>query len=228
MRIEAILTDIEGTTSSLSFVHEVLFPYARRTLPGFVAAHAQEPPVRALLDEARQLAGPDSRLSDSGIVAQLQAWIDEDRKIGPLKALQGLVWEEGYRSGAFQGHVYNDAVAALGAWRKRGLRLYVFSSGSVQAQQLLFRHTAHGDLTPWFDGYFDTRIGAKRESGSYQNIVAALSMEPASVLFLSDIEAELDAAAAAGLATVLVDRGGAHAGNGSRHRRIAQLTELGL
>lgn len=203
--VQAIVTDIEGTTSSLSFVKEVLFPYAARHLPGFVRAQGQRPEVRQLLDEARALAG--GALDDEQLVAMLLRWIQEDRKLGPLKALQGLIWEEGYRQGDFQGHVYEDAVRGLREWHARGIRLYVYSSGSVRAQQLLFGHTRFGDLTPLFRGYFDTGMGGKKETASYAAIVRELGLPAAEVLFLSDVREELDAAAAAGLRTACLVRG---------------------
>jgi enolase-phosphatase E1 len=204
--IRAILTDIEGTTSSLSFVKDVLFPYARARLPTFVEQHAHDPAVARLLDDARDLI--DGRPSDAELVAHLLRWIDEDRKITPLKALQGLIWEDGYRRGDFQGHVYEDAERALRAWHARGLRLYVYSSGSVLAQKLLFAHTAFGDLSALFSGYFDTAIGGKRETASYQAIAAAIGLPPATILFLSDVREELDAARAAGMDTGWLVRAG--------------------
>lgn len=158
--IKAILTDIEGTTSSLSFVKDVLFPYSRERMADFVRRHGQEPAVRLLLDEVARLAGVN-HTDDNRITEQLVRWIDEDQKITPLKALQGMIWEEGYRRGDFKGHVYEDAVRNLRRWQERGIRLYVYSSGSVQAQKLLFGHTGYGDLTPLFSGYFDTAVGGK-------------------------------------------------------------------
>ena len=154
--IQAILTDIEGTTSSLSFVKDVLFPYSRAHLADFVRAQAQVPAVRKQLDEVSRLTG--RALTNDEASAQLIAWIDEDKKITPLKALQGLIWEAGYKQGDYQGHVYEDAVRQLRAWKQRGLKLYVFSSGSILAQKLLFGHTAWGNLTPLFSDYFDTTI----------------------------------------------------------------------
>ncbi|OAI18869.1 MULTISPECIES: acireductone synthase [Methylomonas] len=197
--IEAIVTDIEGTTSSLSFVKEVLFPYARTHLADYVASHADEPQVRTLLDDAAQLMGgtPDR----AAIVEQLRAWIDADQKITPLKSLQGLIWLDGYRNGDFTGHIYEDAVRNLKAWHAQGYQLYVYSSGSVQAQKLLFGHSDFGDLTPLFSGYFDTHIGGKREAESYRRIAAALGLPSDRILFLSDIREELDAAREAGMAT---------------------------
>lgn len=204
--IRAVVTDIEGTTSSISFVKDVLFPFARQHLPEFVAAHAQEPVVRGVLDEVCDIAG--QKLSDEAVIAQLQCWIDEDRKISPLKTLQGLIWQEGYEQGAFYGHIYSDALAQLQIWKSQGIDLFIYSSGSVHAQKLLFGHTEFGDLTPLFSGYFDTRVGAKRDAASYQKISEQIGAAPADILFLSDVEGELDAAAATGMATMQVVRPG--------------------
>ena len=204
--IRAIVTDIEGTTSSLSFVKDVLFPYARARLPAFVAAQSQSPPVRAQLQAVADTVGRP--LTDAEASEQLIRWIDEDRKITPLKALQGMIWEAGYRQGDFQGHVYEDAVRQLRAWRAQGIALYVFSSGSVHAQRLLFAHTAWGDLTPLFSGYFDTTIGSKRETGAYQRIAQTVGAPPAEILFLSDVREELDAARSVGMRTCWLVRDG--------------------
>ena len=199
-----ILTDIEGTTSSISFVKDVLFPYARRALPGFVAAHGREPAVRRWLDQVAAETG--GACSDDVIVETLQGWIDQDRKHTALKALQGMVWEAGYRDGDFTAPLYPDVAPTLRAWREAGHRLAVYSSGSVPAQKLLFSHTEAGDLAPLFDGFFDTEVGGKREAGSYRAIADTLGVLPKDVLFLSDVVAELDAAREAGMRTALVDR----------------------
>lgn len=205
--IKAIVTDIEGTTTSLSFVKDVLFPYARARMADFVRAHGREPPVRKLLDDTRAAVG--SELDDDGVIAQLIAWIDQDKKLTPLKALQGMIWEQGYRNRDFTGHVYADAARTLKNWHAQGLKLYVFSSGSVQAQKLIFGYSDFGDLTPLFSGYFDTTVGAKREASSYRAIGAAIEFAPNEILFLSDIEEELDAARAAGMHTAWLVRDGA-------------------
>lgn len=205
--IRAILTDIEGTTSSLSFVKETLFPYARARLADFVRSHAGDDAVRNLLAEAKT-AAEDALMDEEGVIAQLVRWIDEDRKITPLKAIQGLIWEQGYRNGDFFGHVYEDAVRRLRAWHEQGIALYVFSSGSVHAQRLLFGHTRFGDLRPLFSGYFDTRIGAKHDPDAYRAIAREMNLLPGEILFLSDSEGELDAAREAGLRTFLLVREG--------------------
>lgn len=205
--IRTVLTDIEGTTSSIAFVHDMLFPYAYERMADYVHAHAGEPTVAALLDDARALAEkPDASLDDT--IAILRQWIREDRKATPLKALQGLMWEEGYRRGDFFGHIYEDAAQQLRHWHERGLTLCVYSSGSVHAQKLLFAHTRFGDLTPLFSGYFDTTVGGKKEADSYRRIAETLEQPPDDILFLSDIPAELEAAREAGMAVVQLVREG--------------------
>lgn len=199
-----ILTDIEGTTSSISFVKDVLFPYARRELPRFVREHGKDPQVRRWLDAVATEAG--GICSDEVIAETLQGWIDQDRKHTALKALQGMLWRDGYVRGDFRGHVYPDAVAALRDWHAAGHRLAVFSSGSVDAQKLLFGHSEAGDVAPLFSAFFDTEIGSKREPDSYRRIAEALAQPPGEILFLSDIVEELDAARAAGMRTLLLDR----------------------
>ena len=199
MSIKAIVTDIEGTTTSISFVHETLFPYAKARLRDFVRAHARRPEVAAHLHAVAAEEGRQLTLEDAADV--LERWIAEDRKATPLKALQGMVWAEGYAAGELKGHVYADTPVWLKAWHAQGLKLYVYSSGSVEAQQLIFGHTDYGDLTPLFSGYFDTRIGAKREVDSYLNILDSIGLAGEEVLFLSDIGEELDAAREAGLRT---------------------------
>lgn len=204
MPIRAILTDIEGTTSSISFVKDVLFPYARRALPGFVAARGKEPNVRKWLDAVAVENG--GACQDSVIVEVLQGWIDEDRKHTALKALQGMIWADGYKSADFTSHMYPDAAPALQRWKDAGLRLYVYSSGSVPAQRLLFGHSDAGDLTELFSGFFDTEVGGKREAASYQRIGESIGLPGDEIVFLSDVVEELDAAREAGLGTVLLDR----------------------
>ena len=199
-----ILTDIEGTTSSISFVKEVLFPFARAALPGFVRARGQEPEVRRWLDAVAVEHG--SICNDDTIVETLQGWIDEDRKHTALKALQGMIWQEGYAAGTLQADIYPDAVSGLRRWHDAGHRLAVYSSGSVAAQKLLFAHTDAGDLTGLFDAFFDTEVGHKREAGSYLTISERLQVPAADIVFLSDVVEELDAARDAGMRTVLLDR----------------------
>ena len=221
----AILTDIEGTTSSLSFVKDVLFPYARERMEAFVTGHAGEPAVARELEDVNRLAG--RQLTPVEAARQLVEWIDQDRKVTPLKALQGMIWEAGYREGAFFGHVYSDAVRKLREWHEAGLALYIFSSGSVHAQRLLFGHTEQGDLTPLFSGYYDTRIGAKQEADAYRAIAADIGLPAESILFLSDTLGELDAARSAGFKTTWLVRGDDPATSGS-HPLARDFDEISL
>jgi enolase-phosphatase E1 len=196
--VRAIVTDIEGTTSTIAFVKDVLFPYADAHLDAYVAAHRDEPVVAQAMREAAELAGSSD---DAQTLAHLHAWIAEDRKATPLKTLQGLIWQEGYEQTGLHGHVYDDVPPVLRAWHDAGIALFVYSSGSIVAQRVLFAHTAFGDLTPLFRDYFDTTIGAKREAASYAAIARATGIAPAETVFLSDVDAELDAARAAGMQT---------------------------
>jgi len=200
----AILTDIEGTTSSISFVKDVLFPHARRELPRFVRDYGHDPEVRRWLDN---VAVENGGMCDDAMIAEvLQGWIDEDRKHTALKALQGMIWAEGYRNGAFTAPVYPDAAEALRRWHDAGHTLTVYSSGSVNAQKLFFRHSDAGDLTPLFSNYFDNETGHKREADSYRRIAESMQHKPEDILFLSDVVEELDAAREASMRTMLIDR----------------------
>lgn len=188
----AIVTDIEGTTSSIAFVTDTLFPYAREHMADYVARHpAETAPILAEVP---------------GGVETLLRWIDEDRKETPLKTLQGLIWAEGYADGTLKGHVYPDAAEALRRWHRAGVELYVYSSGSIAAQKLIFGHSNEGDLTPLFSGYFDTTTGPKKEDASYATIAAEIGLPPADILFLSDSIQEIDAARAAGMQALHIDR----------------------
>jgi enolase-phosphatase E1 len=230
MPIRAILTDIEGTTSSISFVKDVLFPYARRALPAFVAARGSDPEVRRWLDA---VAVENGGLCDDRMTVEvLQGWIDEDRKHTALKALQGMLWADGYRNADFTAHLYPDAADALREWHAAGIPLYVYSSGSVPAQRLFFGHSSAGDLTGLFSGWFDTEIGGKRDADSYRRIAESIGVAPGDVLFLSDVVEELDAAREAGMQSVLIDRredypdertGDATHG----HRRVESFADIG-
>lgn len=227
--IQAIVTDIEGTTSSLAFVKDVLFPYARERIGDYLRKHVDEVQVAEQISAVREIAAEQLRESSTldDIIVLLQQWIDEDRKLTPLKALQGLLWEQGYRQGDYRGHIYPDAVERLKQWHDEGISLYVYSSGSVYAQKLLFAHTAYGDLTPLFSGYFDTQTGAKTDVQSYRNIATKISVAPEAIVFLSDITAELDAAHAAGMLTWQLVRDG-KPDTDSPYRQARNFTEIML
>lgn len=227
MPIRAILTDIEGTTSSISFVKDVLFPYAREHLRAFVESHADDPEVRHWLSEAAREA--DIEEADTGsIIATLIHWIDIDRKATPLKALQGMIWKDGYTSGAYRAHMYPEVADCLRAWHQQGVRLYVYSSGSVPAQKLLFGYSDAGDLSALFSGWFDTRIGHKRETASYAAIANNIGVPPADILFLSDITEELDAAAEAGMQTTQLCRPPMTCPDHGRHTCVADFDAIAL
>lgn len=228
--IKAILTDIEGTCTSLSFVKDTLFPYARERIAAFVQQPPPDLEIRKQIDQqidtVRSLMQtPDATVE--AVVAQLIRWIDQDNKATPLKAIQGYLWQEGYRRGDFFGHVYPDAYRKFKAWSEQGLRLLVFSSGSVKAQQLLFAHTEYGDLTPLFSGYFDTTTGAKADPESYRRIATQIGLATTEILFLSDIEAELDAAKAAGMHTICLQRESS-ASSVSKHPCHPDFTDIAL
>ncbi|ELY21231.1 acireductone synthase [Vreelandella titanicae] len=223
--VRAIVTDIEGTTTDINFVHKVLFPYAHAKLPDFLLANADTPAVAEQIDAVRsEMGAPDATLES--VIAQLLHWIETDQKVTPLKALQGMVWADGYQRGDFKGHLYSDVAPALRQWKDLGKALYVYSSGSVQAQKLLFGYSDAGDLTPLFSGYFDTHIGHKREAAAYHRIVTELDLPPAAVLFLSDVVEELDAAKQAGMQTLQLVREGTQAGN--THACVTRFDEIAL
>ncbi len=203
--VKAIVTDIEGTTSSISFVKEVLFPYAAKYLASYIEQHQQDDAVKTQL----KLTANAAHLDDTdlpAIIQTLQAWIAEDKKATPLKTLQGLIWETGYRQGDFKAHMYPDATQCLKSWHADGFPLYVYSSGSVYAQKLFFGHTEDGDLLPLFQGHFDTQIGAKQTASAYENIQRALDLPAEHIVFLSDIKEELEAAKSVGFQTVWLIR----------------------
>lgn len=221
MTCAAYLLDIEGTTTPVDFVYKTLFPFARRALPEFLASSLREPTQKAALeadaqlladeylaDRAAGLSPPpwDARGASEGLVPYLFWLMDKDRKSRGLKSIQGRIWEQGYRSGGLHGELYPDVEPALRRWRGRGARVYIFSSGSVLAQKLLFSHLPGGDLTPLLDGHFDTEVGSKREPASYARIAAQIGLPAAEILFLSDTPEELTAARAAGLAALHVRR----------------------
>jgi len=203
--VKAILTDIEGTCTSLSFVKDTLFPYSRENMANFVAQYADVEEVSTLLKQVAEEI-KDNNPSREQIVSLLRQWIDADLKIPALKALQGYQWQKGYENGDFHGHVYEDAYTAFQQWRNMGIKLYVYSSGSVKAQKLLFSHTHYGDLSEWFSGFFDTAGGAKSEAASYQHISREIGLPPQRILFLSDVESELDAATESGMQVACLQR----------------------
>ncbi len=216
--VRAILLDIEGTTTPVSFVYETLFPYARKQIKEFLARHWDDPGVRADVEALRKQHQLDANLnppawSDGSRDAQLTSavayanWLSErDSKCTPLKSLQGKVCEEGYRSGELRGQVYPDVPPALARWTQQGRTVSIFSSCSVLAQKLLFSTSTSGDLTPFIRSYFDTTVGTKTDPESYPKIAASLGSPASEILFLSDVTRELDAARQTGMQTALCVR----------------------
>lgn len=219
----AIVTDIEGTTSSITFVKDVLFPYAAQHMLAFLQTHWQDNAVREQVAALEQDVGKTLATPEAANEV-LQQWIVEDRKATPLKALQGMIWKAGYEGGAYTAHLYPEVADCLRAWHAQGLPLYVYSSGSIAAQKLFFGFSDAGDLTPLFSGYFDTTSGGKRETQSYRNIAAAIGEPAEQLLFLSDIVEELDAARDAGFQTILLDR--EQSAPGCDHRRVTDFRQI--
>ena len=202
---KAIVTDIEGTTSSIAFVKDVLFPYAAKNLPSWMEDNCDDPAVQRQVENiAETIARPASDIA--AVIKQLLEWIEQDVKATPLKALQGMLWKSGYESGDYRAHVYEDALQKLKDWHAAGIPLYVYSSGSVQAQKLFFQYSRYGDMRNLFSGYFDTTTGAKSDADSYRKIATAIGLPPTELLFLSDVESEISAAVEAGFDAVLVAR----------------------
>ena len=205
--IRGVLLDIEGTTTPISFVHDVLFSYARSHVRDYLSRHLNEDGVRTDL-QALHTEGGDFSDDIESIVAHVNELIDSDRKSTGLKSLQGKIWHEGYADGTLRAQVYADVAPALVRWRVAGLNVSIFSSGSVLAQQLLFAHTEAGDLTSFINHYFDTTIGKKGETESYRRIAETLGLPASEILFVSDVATELAAAREAGMKVVLSIRPG--------------------
>jgi enolase-phosphatase E1 len=230
--IHAILLDIEGTTTPIDFVAKQLFPFASARVEDFLRHNCGQPEIATVIEELREVSQRDHGYSAgswpagsnekaiTSAAAYVRWLIAKDSKITPLKTLQEKIWEQGYRSGELKGAVYPDVAPALARWKKQGQRIAIFSSGSVLAQKLLFAHSTAGDLTSFVDAYFDTATGPKRETASYQKIAARLQLKPERFVFVSDVEAELDAARTAGMRTLLSLRPGVRVPEKTDHPAI--------
>ncbi len=216
----AVVTDIVGTTTRIAFVHEILFPYARAHVAQFLTEHSDDPQVTDIMAQVTRAAPGVPALTT------LLGWMDADAKVTPLKSLQGLIWAEGYARGDLHSEVYPDVVPALRKWRAAGVRLYVYSSGSEAAQKQLFANLPEGDVTVLFSGFFDTNVGAKRDPGSYRTIATAIGLPPADLLFLSDVGAELDAAAVNGWRTCQLLRKEDNVPPAAGHPQAANFDEV--
>ncbi|WNV82706.1 acireductone synthase [Umezawaea sp. Da 62-37] len=221
-----VVLDIEGTLSSTHQVLVVLYDYARPRLGPWIDAHPDDPAVVEAVAGIRELADLPASAGTPELVAALHDWMDRDQKVGPLKALQGLIWQQGYSGGDLVAELFPDVVPALKSWHEAGMRLAVFSSGSVAGQVAFFGHTTEGDLTPLFEHHFDTvNAGPKREEASYKAIAAVLDAPADGIVFYSDVPAELHAAASAGWGTVGVARIGEPYGDADfgPHRTVRSL-----
>lgn len=234
-----ILLDIEGTTSSISYVYDVLFPYARKNLVPFLQGYWEETEVRHALETIASEQGAvsfaewtrDRKSKEESIelvVAVITGLMDRDTKVTGLKELQGLIWRQGYNSGQLQSHVFADVPLAMDSWSQAGIDLRIYSSGSVEAQKVFFAHTDAGDLSKYFRGHYDTTVGAKRDPASYVAIASTMQCDPADILFLSDVPAELDAAQTAGMQTALVVRPGNKDVVGSSHRTVSGFDQIAV
>lgn len=201
----AVLLDIEGTVGDIAFVRDVLFPFARARIGDVLKARWDEPEIAAVVHSACY-GSVEELLTPAVAARRFLQWMDEDKKVTALKTLQGIIWREGYASGELKAHLYTDAVEAMRVWHSRGVKLAIYSSGSVEAQKLYFAHSVAGDLTPLLSGYFDTTTGAKGDAQSYTKIAAAIGVPAGAITFFSDAPAETDAALQAGLAAYRVNR----------------------
>ncbi|HEY6288244.1 MAG TPA: acireductone synthase [Nitrospiraceae bacterium] len=224
--VRYVLMDIEGTVISVTFVREILFPFAKQRLASFLHERRHDPDVlrwtAACQDVIERETG--TRPTYKELPVMLTDWIDQDRKLAGLKGLQGMIWGEGYRQRAFVPELYGDVLPALTQWRTRGIRLGIYSSGSEQAQRLLFAHTNAGDVTLLFEHFFDTSVGEKKIASSYRTISEQIGLPPHHILFLSDAERELDAAALTGIRTAHIVRPGTDAS--TRHPIHHDFTHL--
>ena len=234
-----VLLDIEGTVSPLAFVHEVMFPFSRERVGSFLENHGAEAAAISALERMALDAGAESLAlwlpepwpSSQNIEAverQVHAWMDADAKLTGLKQLQGLIWEQGFKSGVLCAALFDDVAPVLREWHEAGVELQIYSSGSVHAQKLFFSHTTDGDLTALFAGYFDTTIGGKREASSYAAIAQAAELPTRDVLFLSDVQEELDAAKSAGMQTALAIRPGNRDTKDARHPLFHSLRDISI
>ncbi len=224
--VQYVLMDIEGTLISVAFVRDILFPFAKHRLTSFLHERQHDPDVLQWTTVCQDVIEHETgtRPAYKELPVMLAGWIDQDRKLACLKALQGMIWNEGYRQRAFVPELYDDVLPVLTQWRASGIRLGIYSSGSKQAQHLLFTHTNAGDVTSLFEDFFDTSVGEKRTASSYRTISEQIGLQPHHILFLSDTERELDAAALTGFRTAHIVRPGTDAS--TRHPIHPDLTSL--
>lgn len=236
--VSGILLDVEGTTTPIDFVYKVLFPYALSHAKDFLGRHASEPDVRVELEALRQEnledtkrgLGPPPFAAAGAELASAVSYMEwltaQDRKSPPFKSLQGRIWQEGYRSGQLRAEIFDDVAGSLKRWHEQGRRIAIFSGGSVLAQKLLFAYTTAGDLTRYISSYFDTTTGSKTDPASYKKIADECQLNPAEVVFISDVVAELDAGQSANLKTLLSVRPGNRPQAATTHVAINSFEEI--
>ena len=203
---KVILVDIEGTISPISFVKEVMFPYSKKKLEEFLKNNFEKPEIKEIISEIEKIVG--KKLSLDEVIEILKKWIDEDKKITPLKEIEGYIWEEGFKTGELKAPLFEDAYNKLKEWKDKGYKIYIYSSGSVKAQKLFFSHSIYGNILNLFNGHFDTKIGNKKEKNSYLRIAQEIGAKPEDIIFLSDSLEEIKAAKEAGLQVIKVSRDG--------------------
>ncbi|CAG8490179.1 3744_t:CDS:2 [Paraglomus occultum] len=224
----AVILDIEGTTTPISFVHDTLFPYVTNNIENFLKENWDRPELNEQIDLLRNQASidvkdgiPDAKLipdknadisssedMQAAVIYNIKWQMKQDRKIGALKSFQGYMWKSGYQTGDLKGIIYDDVVEAFHKWKHMGCKIYIYSSGSVQAQKLLFSHSNQGNLLEYISGHFDTNIGPKIKNESYMNIAKSIGEQTKDIIFLTDSAQEAVAAEAAGLQVVIVVRPG--------------------
>lgn len=236
--LRAVVVDIEGTTTPISFVYDVLFPFAREHAGRWLEENGSSARGRAILEQFRALAAADLAEGldapdipgDDGAVAVVKQWVaelmDADRKVTALKSLQGEVWKSGYASGELQGVVWPDVVDAFERWKDAGVSIWIYSSGSIAAQKLLFGSSDQGDLLEFVDGHFDTTTGPKKEASSYEAIAKEIGAEPSALLFATDNLDEARAADEAGWHVVVLNRPGNPAVEDHRFVQATTFAEL--
>lgn len=234
LECRGVLLDIEGTTSSIRFVYDEMFPFVRRELDSFLATHWEHYDVQNAAEQIARDAGA-SGLGDWSanhepiecVVAEVHRLMDDDVKATGLKQLQGLIWESGFKSGELKAHLYPDVEPALQRWKDNGVDIRIYSSGSVKAQELFFGHTIAGNLLHYFSGHYDTKIGSKRDTSSYKHVVEQFGLAAGELLFVSDVPEELDAARGAGMQTRLCCRpGNAPIDASVSHAQITSFAQL--
>jgi enolase-phosphatase E1 len=228
--VRFILIDIEGTTTPITFVHEILFPYSAKNLTPYIMKNRADKMVQVCLEKTKKTISKEDPsqqvVTDHMAIKYLLDWITHDRKHPALKTLQGMIWQKGYETKAFTSPIYDDVLPSLEEWRQKNINLGIYSSGSVAAQKLLFKYTDRGNLLKFFDNFFDMEVGPKKLPDSYLHIAKEIDLPPSEILFLSDIQGELDAAREAGILPLQVVRPGTEPC--ALHEKVESFREVRL